>query len=123
MSKTQTSLHPSLRSFVLSHKGLILPRPYCWRLVIDQPVGQIHGLPTCRGIAVATNGILVAIESENQTQVAICHLEWFKCDEENSDLRDLLKKIHSSRERAQEKKKLAMETFNDLMVDFGITNT
>lgn len=74
-----TNSYNSLREFVISNK-LMLPKPTeTWRLVKNQPVGSIIGLPTIQGIAVATNGILVAIERTDR-EILFCHLEWFRCD-------------------------------------------
>ena len=56
-----------------------LPKPYDWRL-IEPMVGEINGIPTSRGIAVATNGILVAIMQNDG--IVFGHLDWFVKDVE-----------------------------------------
>lgn len=69
----------SLSDFRLRY-GIPLPKPHdCWRLVPDQLTGEIAGLPSFRGTAIATNGIHVAIERGQD--VVIGHLEWFIADE------------------------------------------
>lgn len=79
LTTTITNGYESLREFVVMNR-LMLPKPTeTWRLVKDQPSGSIVGLPTIQGIAVATNGILVAIERSDNS-ILFCHLEWFKCD-------------------------------------------
>lgn len=71
---SSTNSYSSLREFVVSNR-LQLPKPTeTWRLVKNQPVGSIIGLPTIQGIAVATNGILVAIERSDR-EILFCHLE------------------------------------------------
>ena len=56
-----------------------LPKPYDWRL-IEPMVGEINGIPTSRGIAIATNGIIVAIMQNDG--VVFGHLDWFVKDKE-----------------------------------------
>ena len=56
-----------------------LPKPYDWRL-IKPMVGEINGIPTSRGIAVATNGIIVAIMQNDG--IVFGHLDWFVKDAE-----------------------------------------
>ena len=57
--------YQSVQDFQAS-KGITLPRPHKdWCLVKDMPVGEIHGIPTICGQAVATNGIIVIIETVN----------------------------------------------------------
>lgn len=69
----------SLTDFRNKH-NVWLPKPHdCWRLVPDGVVGQIAGLPSFRGTAIATNGIHVAIERGQD--VVIGHLEWFIADD------------------------------------------
>lgn len=78
-STIKTTGYASLREFVVANR-LMLPKPTeTWRLVKDQPSGSIIGLPSIQGIAVATNGIIVAIERSDR-EILFCHLEWFKCD-------------------------------------------
>lgn len=78
-SLISTNSYASLREFVITNR-LQLPKPTeTWRLVKNQPTGSITGLPSIQGVAVATNGILVAIERSDKS-ILFCHLEWFKCD-------------------------------------------
>ena len=59
---------------------ITLPKPYDWRLLVPNVVGEVNGIPSSRGVAVATNGILVAIVQTNA--LFIGHLEFFVPDEE-----------------------------------------
>ena len=77
--------------------GLILPKPHCWRLVSKPCTGEINGLPTLRGMSVATNGIHVALL--NMQTVAFGHLEWFIKDRKET-LTDLYSVAASARESA-----------------------
>lgn len=100
----ETHKYSSLRDFCVRRR-IMLPKPTEeWRLLKGQPVGNIHALPGLRGRAVATNGIIVAIELEDES-VVFGHLEWFKRDREEAE-----------RERRQEKD---MSMFNTLMADFA----
>ena len=56
-----------------------LPKPYDWRL-IEPMVGEINGIPTSRGVAIASNGIIVAIMQNDG--VVFGHLDWFVKDKE-----------------------------------------
>lgn len=62
---------------------VLLPRPYEWRLLKQPIVGEINGLPESRGIAIATNGIIVAIQ-QNES-LFFGHLDFFVEDEDESD--------------------------------------
>jgi hypothetical protein len=64
---------------IASHFGQRLPRPYDWRLVQEPFTGEVHGIPSLRGVAIATNGILLAIE-QPQSKLAIVHLDTFVAD-------------------------------------------
>ncbi len=65
---------------------LLYPKPHDTWHALERPVsGQIQGIPTMRGLAVATNYIHVAIEQPQG--VVFGHLEWFVKDKnEPSDL-------------------------------------
>ena len=61
--------------------NLILPHPYEeWRLLATPGIGQIHAIPSMRGIATATNGILVLIINE-QDQPMFGHIDNFVSDD------------------------------------------
>lgn len=62
--------------------GITLPKPYDWRLLSPCVVGEMNALPNMRGVAVATNGILVAI-LQNAT-IIIGHLDYFVADQEQA---------------------------------------
>ena len=73
--------HYATLSALQEKHRLCLPgsRLWPWRLTQNAPVGQITGLPAFRGKAVATNGILVAIETSGG-QLLIGHIQWFETD-------------------------------------------
>lgn len=52
-----------------------LPKPATWRLLSPAMVGEINALPGSKGIAIATNGILVAILQN--TSLFIGHFDSF----------------------------------------------
>lgn len=58
-----------------------LPRPKTWRMLPFAVPGEIHALPNTRGMAVATNGIHVAIENSTYNELFIGHLDWFIVDD------------------------------------------
>ena len=58
-----------------------LPKPHDWRLLPEQVVGSINGVPTAQGTAIATNGILVAI-AQDGNKLFIGHLDSFIADEQ-----------------------------------------
>ena len=67
-----------------------LPKPFKeWRSVQQPVLGEINGLPRFRGHTIATNGIIVALESE-VGNIFFGHLQWFLPDKkeelEKSDL-------------------------------------
>lgn len=70
---------------------VVLPRPYDWHLIARPAYGQIHGIPTMRGVAIATNGILVAIIQENDC-LTIGHLDNFIPDDVEVDVKVLTAK-------------------------------
>jgi len=58
----------------------VLPKPReAWRLLTAPMLGEITGIHTIRGKAIATNGILVAVVREDN-ELFFGHLEWFKED-------------------------------------------
>jgi hypothetical protein len=68
---------------------VVLPAPRDgWRLITDPRVGAIVGLDTAngyRGLAIATNGIMVLIYNESSGLVRFGHLEWFQPDVSDMD--------------------------------------
>ena len=63
-------------------KGLLFPKPReDWRLVAKPIVGEINGIPNIRGTTIATNGVLVVIESLAGA-LWIAHLAFFVADED-----------------------------------------
>lgn len=87
--------YTSLYHLVHSH-SLWLPKPKdTWRLVSKPVVGQINGLDTFRGLTIATNGIMVAIEASNGF-IRMGHLEFFLKDDqdEETDLIETPKQVN-----------------------------
>src|ERR1044071_4130542 len=85
-SSTRDGKQPysSLDEFVCKHslhfpKGRVYNAESPWRLTQEAPLGQINALDTFRGRAIATNGVLVAIESEVGF-VKFGHMHWFVVD-------------------------------------------
>lgn len=74
-----TNSYNSLGEFLATNRLILPDKDSQWRLVKNQPFGSIKGLPTMQGIAVATNGILVAIERSDRS-ILFGHLEWFRGD-------------------------------------------
>ncbi len=77
-----------LEHLVRHHKAM-LPKPKeDWRLIQKPVSGHINGLAeSMYGIAIATNGIMVAIEDPQLDLLFYGHLEWFVRDTtEESDL-------------------------------------
>mgnify|MGYP006374329205 FL=1 len=72
--------YSSVSQFAEVHQ-LILPRPFDWRLIQDPMTGEVQGISSFRGFAIATNGIMVAIESE-RSDIAFGHLDYFIPDVE-----------------------------------------
>lgn len=74
-----TKLNPLISRICLEHR-VSLPKPYDdWRIVPDHPLGHIHGLPSMRGQAIATNGIMVLLITSANTPI-FGHLQWFIAD-------------------------------------------
>lgn len=61
-----------------------LPRPKTWRMLPLGVPGMINALPLSNGIAIATNGVHVAIENTACSALYIGHLEWFVVDDLNA---------------------------------------
>jgi hypothetical protein len=60
--------------------------PDGWRALQEQKQGNIQGLPTLRGTAVATDGVLVAILTWDGT-LLVGHLDYFIADKNVSTAR------------------------------------
>lgn len=62
--------------------------PRHWWLLTQTVQGEINGLPHMRGQAVATNGILVALEpcGHDTPSIFIGHREWFMPDKDEPSL-------------------------------------
>lgn len=70
----------SIQQIALTYK-VVLPKPREWRMIPQSFSGEVNGCPAMRGVAVATNGIHVAIlQSDN---IVIGHLDWFVADEQS----------------------------------------
>ena len=95
--------YSSISTFSRTHHLQSLPRPRdSWRILLMPVTGEITGLGNVfRGLAVATNGVIVAIES-SAGAILFGHLQWFEKDdpEEESDI-DNVKSVFASRKRMQ----------------------
>lgn len=101
-------LFSSLSELVRKH-NLILPKPRDhWRLVQEPVQGEINGLPSLRGYAVATNGIMVAIYLLSG-KVQYGHLAFFNCDKEEKE--KLMDKPSSKVSGKEKKIELIFEGF------------
>jgi hypothetical protein len=81
MAKKQQN-YRSLLDFAKHHE-VCLPKPHDWRLTKEPVTGEIQGISGIRGFAVATNGILVALEND-RGDLAFGHLDWFVPDAETT---------------------------------------
>ncbi len=71
----------SLSELVLKY-NLILPKPRDdWRLIQEPVQGEINGIPSMRGFCLATNGIIVAILTQD-SKIIFGHLPFFVPDRE-----------------------------------------
>jgi len=80
--------YDSVLQFCAKHK-LILPQGkqrLDWRLTLKAFAGEINGLHNFRGKAIATNGILVAMEASDGKTIFIGHVEWFIADDWSEEL-------------------------------------
>jgi hypothetical protein len=66
--------------------GMTLPKPFEWRLLAIPFVGAVNGIPTSHGVAVATNGILVAIV-QDERRLFIGHIDSFIADTQENEVR------------------------------------
>jgi hypothetical protein len=66
--------------------GMTLPKPFEWRLLAIPLVGAVNGIPTSHGVAVATNGILVAIV-QDERRLFIGHIDSFIADTQENEVR------------------------------------
>jgi hypothetical protein len=68
---------------LVSKHSIYLPKPKDkWRMLKSGVVGEVNGLPMFRGVARATNGIHVAIETSSGALI-IGHFDWFIVDEKD----------------------------------------
>ena len=86
--------------------GTTLPRPHDWRLLQDQLVGEVNGLPGSHGTAVATNGILVAIVQPMGLYIG--HIDHFIVDAEQTAKAALDKSVVGTKTKKQ---KIDIEDF------------
>lgn len=106
--------YSSLSAFCRSHSIQFLPRPHAtWRLVASPVPGEIIGLGNVfRGMAVATNGIIVALET-SAGNILFGHLQWFIKDdpEQETDLDLALSACPRCKVTAE-----SLKEFEDLML-------
>jgi hypothetical protein len=81
MARLTTLQHlDSMHDLCIEYGLTSLPKPKeDWRLLQNPFVGEIIGIPTLRGIAIATNGIIVAILQGND-KLTFGHLDNFIAD-------------------------------------------
>lgn len=92
----------------------MLPKPReDWRLVKDPVHGWINGLDRFSGLAVATNGIMVALRDENEV-IRIGHLEWF-CKTDRRETSDLDAEPRIGRALPQVKTSAFVDSLLDLI--------
>ena len=91
--------------------------PYCvgagtiiypdgWRPLQEQKSGNIHGLPTLRGTAIATDGVLVAILTWDG-KLSVGHLDYFIADKDEPAARP----IATPKAKAARAPKVVIEDF------------
>jgi hypothetical protein len=85
---------------------VLLPKPYDWRLLQPCFVGEVNGLPSMRGTAIATNGILLAILQDNA--LLIGHMDSFVIDLEQGEALGKVAKVASTKTT---KKNVPIEDF------------
>lgn len=78
MAKVTTIQHFSSIASLAATFSVSLPKPHDWRLIVDCPVGSINGIPSLRGVAIATNGILIALLRNERIEFG--HLDSFVQD-------------------------------------------
>lgn len=91
-------VNPCVMSIVELRRNTMLPKPHeTWRMCNKPCTGQIIGLNTFRGLTLATNGIMVAIQTSANT-LLFGHLEWFIKDkpEQETDVFDHSSAKHTS---------------------------
>lgn len=107
--------YSSLSAFCRHHRLQVLPRPHAtWRLVAQPVLGSVNGLErSYYGIAMATNGVIVAIETPAYT-ILFAHLQWFVKDDPDAetDLDLSMAAVRQARIKMQ-----TLSEFNDLFVD------
>lgn len=99
MARVTTIQHFSSIAELKQSFGTTLPKPHDWRLLPQGVVGAIHAIPTSQGVAIATNGILVAIIQE--TRLFIGHVEFFVPDEEETVVVDFKKASVTEKKQPQ----------------------
>lgn len=58
-----------------------------WRLLTPRKSGEVNGIPTSRGLAIATDGMLVLIR-QSDGSLFEGHLEWFEKDQLERERRE-----------------------------------
>lgn len=90
MTATTIQPYPSLSVMCRTKRIQILPKPRdTWRLVAQPVVGAINAIPQFRGLAIATNGVIVLLEtSAGRDTFIFGHLQFFVKDdiEQETDL-------------------------------------
>lgn len=95
--------YSSVLQFSKKH-NICLPRPHDWRLIAEPRTGEIQGIGSCRGWSIATNGILVVLETDT-LDLTIGHLDWFNPDQETAEA----KSASASKPKTQKTQKILAE--------------
>lgn len=91
MAKLTTLQHFSSVGHLTSTFGVSLPRSKNeWRLLVEPLVGNIYGIPSLRGVVLATDGVLCLIARGEKLETA--HLDWFVVDD-NQPLKTTIVKL------------------------------
>jgi hypothetical protein len=79
----------SVGQFFAKHNMASAKRDF-WRLVDEDIIrlGQINGVSTVRGWAIATDGVIVALEDDHG-RLSFGHLDWFVADPDSDSDEDL----------------------------------
>lgn len=109
MTKVITIQHyRTLHEFASAFHLKSLPKPrQDWRLLKDPCVGEVNGIPTMRGVATATNGILAAIVRGGT--IVFGHIEYFIVDSQERET--LAKKLEKENKPTSSKPEVDISEF------------
>ena len=91
MAKLTTLQHFNSVSHLAASFGVTLPRSTSpWRLVQEPLVGCVNGVPSLRGVLLATDGVIALVARGGRLERA--HLDWFIPDD-NQPAKTTIKQI------------------------------